>query len=96
LQALGPDGVIVNISRGTTIDESALLDALENGTIAGAGLDVFLNEPKIDPRLMALDNVVLQPHQGSGSVETRREMALLQLANITAFLSNEPLKTPVN
>ncbi|MGH1452431.1 MAG: 2-hydroxyacid dehydrogenase [Paracoccaceae bacterium] len=96
LQALGPDGVIVNISRGTTIDESALLDALENGTIAGAGLDVFLNEPRIDPRFMALDNVVLQPHQGSGSVETRREMALLQLANITAFLDNEPLKTPVN
>ncbi len=96
LRALGPDGVIVNISRGTTIDETALLDALEDGTIAGAGLDVFLNEPKINERFSKLDNVVLQPHQGSGSVETRHEMVLLQLANITAFMDGEALKTPVN
>ena len=96
LAALGPRGVVINISRGTTVDEAALLDALENGTIAGAGLDVYLNEPNIDPRFLGLINAVLQPHQGSGTVETRRAMAELQLANITAFLSDQPLVTPVN
>ncbi len=96
IEALGPRGVIINISRGTTIDEGAMLDALENGTIAGAGLDVFLNEPNIDPRFAALDNVVLQPHQGSGTVETRRAMAMLQLDNVTAHLEGKDLVTPVN
>jgi len=67
IAALGPRGVLINISRGSTIDEVALLDALEAGTIAGAGLDVFNGEPNIDPRFAALDNVVLQPHQGSGA-----------------------------
>ena len=96
IDALGPRGIVINISRGSTIDEGALLDALEEGRIAGAGLDVFLNEPKVDPRFLKLDNVHLQPHQGSGSVETRRRMAKLQLANIEAFLAGEPLQTPVN
>ena len=96
IDALGPRGVIVNISRGTTIDEAALLDALEAGRIAGAALDVFLNEPKIDPRFAKLDNGGLQPHQGAGSVETRRAMAELQLENITNFLSGKDLVTPVN
>lgn len=96
ISALGPRGVIVNISRGTTIDESALLDALENGAIAGAGLDVFLSEPDIDPRFYALDNVVIQPHQGSGTVETRAAMARLQRDNVTAFLKGAALLTPVN
>lgn len=96
IDALGPRGVIVNISRGTTVDEAALLDALEQGRIAGAALDVFLNEPRIDPRFAKLDNVVLQPHQGSGSVETRRAMAELQLENIANFLSGKALVTPVN
>ncbi|MEX5729552.1 lactate dehydrogenase-like 2-hydroxyacid dehydrogenase [Rhodovulum iodosum] len=96
IEALGPRGVLINISRGTTVDEGALLDALEQGKIAGAGLDVFLNEPDIDPRFLALDNVVLQPHQGSGSVETRRAMAVLQLDNIRAFLDGRELLTPVN
>lgn len=96
IDTLGPRGIVINISRGSTIDEDALLDALEEGRIAGAGLDVFLNEPKLDPRFLKLDNVHLQPHQGSGSVETRRRMAKLQLANIEAYLADDPLKTPVN
>jgi len=96
IEALGPEGVLINISRGTTVDEGALLDALEAGRIAGAGLDVFLNEPNIDPRFLALDTVVLQPHQGSGSAQTRRAMAELQLANIRAFLTGSDLPTPVN
>ncbi|WP_172329097.1 2-hydroxyacid dehydrogenase [Mangrovicoccus sp. HB161399] len=96
LAALGPEGVVVNISRGSTVDEGALLDALEAGTIRGAALDVFLNEPDIDPRFRSLSNAVLQPHQGSGTVETRRAMLGLQLANVTAFLAGKPLETPVN
>lgn len=96
LEALGPRGILVNISRGSTIDEEALLEALENGTIAGAGLDVFLNEPQIDPRFLKLDNVVLQPHQGSATVETRTQMGQLQRDNISAFLAGGNLLTPVN
>lgn len=96
IDAMGPRGVLINISRGSTVDESALLDALEQGRIAGAGLDVFRNEPKIDPRFYALPNVVIQPHQGSGTVETRAAMAALQRKNIAAFLQGQPLATPVN
>ncbi|MGO4917400.1 2-hydroxyacid dehydrogenase [Pseudogemmobacter sp. W21_MBD1_M6] len=96
IRALGKDGVIVNISRGSTIDEAALLDALESGAIAGAGLDVFLNEPKIDARFMALDTVVLQPHHGSGTVDTRRAMGQLQRDNIAAFQAGRAVLTPVN
>lgn len=96
LKALGSDGIIINISRGSVIDEGALLDALETNTIRGAGLDVFVGEPKIDPRFMALENVVLQPHQGSGTVETRKAMGQLQRDNITAFLDGKSLVTPVN
>ena len=96
IDALGPRGIIVNISRGTTIDEAAMLDALEQGRIAGAALDVFLNEPNIDPRFYDLPNVVIQPHQGSGTVETRAAMGQLQRDNITAFLADKPLLTPVN
>lgn len=96
IEALGPRGVVVNISRGSTVDEGALLDALESGAIAGAALDVFLNEPNIDARFYDLDNVVIQPHQGSGTVETRAAMAKLQRDNVLAFLSGKDLLTPVN
>jgi lactate dehydrogenase-like 2-hydroxyacid dehydrogenase len=96
IQALGPKGVVINISRGTTIDEAALIDALERGEIAGAGLDVFLDEPKVNPRFYPLENVILQPHQGSATHETRQAMAELQLANITAYLSGDALLTPVS
>ena len=96
LAALGPRGIVVNISRGTTVDEAALLEALEQGKIAGAGLDVFRNEPRIDPRFLALPNVVVQPHQGSGTVETRAAMGQLQRDNIAAWLAGKDLLTPVN
>lgn len=93
--ALGPDGILVNISRGTTVDEGALLDALEQGRLRGAGLDVFLNEPAIDPRFAALQNTVLQPHHGSGTLETRQAMGQLVRDNLAAHFSGRPLLTPV-
>jgi len=96
IQALGPDGVLVNSARGTTIDEDALITALENGDIRGAALDVFYNEPNIDPRFLALENVLLQPHQSSGTVETRQRMGELQRQNLKAFFAGLPLVTPVN
>ena len=96
LAGLGPRGILVNISRGSTVDEGALLDALENGTIAGAGLDVFLNEPKINPRFLKIGNVVLQPHQGTATVETRAAMGQLQRDNISAYIGGDALLTPIN
>lgn len=96
IAALGRDGVIVNISRGSVIDEEALLDALESGAIAGAGLDVFVGEPQVNPRFLTLENVVLQPHQGSATVQTRAAMAQLQRDNIAAHLTGADLLTPVN
>jgi lactate dehydrogenase-like 2-hydroxyacid dehydrogenase len=95
LDALGPDGFLINISRGTTIDEPALLKALETRSIRGAGLDVFLNEPNIDSRFSALDNVVLYPHHGSGTEETRRGMGKLVRDNLAAHFAGQPLLTPV-
>ncbi|GAA3856067.1 2-hydroxyacid dehydrogenase [Celeribacter arenosi] len=96
IDALGAEGVVINISRGSTVDEGALLDALEQGRIAGAGLDVFLNEPRIDPRFLALNQVVLQPHQGSATVQTRVAMGDLQRDNIAAHFAQRPLLSPVN
>ena len=96
IDALGPDGVIVNISRGSVIDEEALLDALERRAIAGAGLDVFMGEPQVNPRFLTLENVVLQPHQGSATVQTRAAMAQLQRDNVAAHLKGADLLTPVN
>lgn len=95
LSALGPQAWLVNVSRGSTVDEPALLDALEKRQIAGAGLDVFWNEPRIDARFMALDNVVLQPHHGSGTEETRRAMGQLVRDNLSAHFAGLPLLTPV-
>ena len=95
LSALGPSGFLVNISRGSTIDQAALLDALENRAIAGAGLDVFAVEPVNDPRLNALDNVVLQPHRASATVETRQAMGQLMRDNLAAHFAGRPLLTPV-
>ena len=95
LDGLGPDGILVNISRGSTVDETALLDALVNKRIKGAGLDVFWNEPNIDARFKALDNVVLQPHHASGTVETRKAMGKLVRDNLKAHFSGAALITPV-
>jgi lactate dehydrogenase-like 2-hydroxyacid dehydrogenase len=77
------------------VDEMALLNALETRAIKGAGLDVFLNEPHIDSRFAALDNVVLYPHHGSGTVETRRAMGKLVRDNLSAHFAGQPLLTPV-
>lgn len=96
IAALGVDGIVVNISRGSVVDEAALLDALETGALRGAGLDVFQNEPRIDPRFLALQNVTLLPHVGSATFETRAAMGALQRRNILALLGDEPLLTPVN
>lgn len=95
LRALGPQGFLVNVARGSTVDEPALLDALERQTIAGAALDVFWNEPRIDPRFMGLSNVVLQPHNGTATVETRRAMGQLMRDNLDAHFTGAPLLTPV-
>lgn len=96
LEALGRGGSFINIARGTVVDEVALIDALREGRIASAGLDVYLNEPAPDPALTALDNVVLYPHHASGTEETRDRMAQMTLDNLAAFFAGEPLLTRVN
>ena len=95
IEALGHDGFLINIARGTVVDEAALVDALVNKKIAGAGLDVFENEPQVPAALLALDNVVLLPHIASGTNETRRAMADLTLANLRSFFDSGKLLTPV-
>ncbi len=95
IEALGPHGIIVNISRGSTIDERAMIEALEGGRLGGAALDVFRGEPDIDPRFLKLGNVLALPHIASATGETRRAMGRLQRDNIAAFFAGEPLPTPV-
>ena len=95
LQALGPRGYLVNVARGSVVDEAALIEALQQGTIAGAGLDVFEDEPNVPQALRDLDNVVLTPHMASATHETRQAMADLALANLLAHFAGEPLKSPV-
>jgi lactate dehydrogenase-like 2-hydroxyacid dehydrogenase len=95
LDELGPDGYLVNIARGSVVDEPALIDALSRGAIAGAALDVFNDEPDIDPRFFALDNVVLTPHIGSATNETRLAMARLTLDNLHRFFDDGTVLTPV-
>lgn len=95
LIALGPQGYFINVARGSVVDETALLHALENGVIKGAGLDVYLNEPNIDPRFLKLKNAVVLPHVGSGTFETRKAMGKLVRDNLEAHFSGKPLLTPV-
>ena len=93
--ALGRDGMLINISRASNIDEEALLTALENRSLGAAALDVFEGEPALNPRFLALDNVLLQPHHASGTVETRKAMGKLVRDNLTAHFEGRPLLTPV-
>lgn len=95
LNALGPKGIIVNISRGSVINEQAMVQALLDGRLGGAGLDVFENEPKVPDELKSLDNVVLVPHIGSATSETRRAMAALVLENALNWADQGQLVTPV-
>lgn len=95
LHALGPQGYLVNIARGSVVDQDSLVDLLVSGGLAGAGLDVFTHEPKVPQALLELDNVVLLPHVGSGTVETRAEMENLTLANLDSFLHSGTVLNPV-
>jgi lactate dehydrogenase-like 2-hydroxyacid dehydrogenase len=95
LKALGPDGILVNIARGTVVDEAALVAALESGTLGGAGLDVFEEEPKVPEALKKHPRAVLQPHVGSATLETRRAMGLLVAENLEAWFEGKELVTPV-
>jgi lactate dehydrogenase-like 2-hydroxyacid dehydrogenase len=95
LDRLGPGGVLVNIARGSLVDQDALITALAEGRIAGAGLDVFAGEPQVPDALKAMDRVVLAPHQGSATEEGRSEMRDLVLANLDAHFAGKPLVTPL-
>jgi lactate dehydrogenase-like 2-hydroxyacid dehydrogenase len=95
LEALGPDGVLVNIARGSLVDETALIEALRTGKILAAGLDVYENEPNVPAELIALPNAVLLPHVGSASVKTRRAMAECVVGNLFAWADGKPPLTPV-
>ncbi|ENO13217.2 2-hydroxyacid dehydrogenase [Marinobacter nanhaiticus D15-8W] len=95
LEALGPDGYLVNIGRGSVVDEPDLVEVLSSGMLAGAGLDVFADEPNVPQALLDMDNVVLQPHCASGTEETRHAMAQLVVDNVAAYFSGSPLLTPV-
>ena len=95
IEALGPEGMLINVSRATNIDEDALLDALEEKALGFAALDVFEGEPHINPRFLALDNVLLQPHHASGTVETRKAMGKLVHDNLAAHFDGNDLLTPV-
>jgi len=95
LAALGPDGVLVNVARGTLVDEQALVDALTNRSIFAAGLDVYENEPKVSEALLALENVVLLPHIGSASFQTREAMSDLLVDNICSWYDGAGALTPV-
>jgi glyoxylate reductase len=96
LGRMKPEAVLINTSRGPVVDEAALADALGEGRIFAAGLDVYEKEPEVHPKLLELENAVLAPHIGSASVETRDRMAVLAAENIVAVLSGEEPKTPVN
>ncbi len=95
MKALGPRGVIINLARGTVIDEQALIAALKSGTILAAGLDVFEKEPNVPDELKAMQNVVLLPHIGSASVSTRNAMDQLIVDNLKAWFAGKPPLTPV-
>lgn len=95
LEALGPEGYLINIARGSVVDQDALVELVAGGGLGGAGLDVFAEEPRVPEALFDLDNVVLFPHIGSATARTRRAMALLAIRNLESYLSTGKLVTPV-
>ena len=95
LKALGPEGMLINVARGSVVDEDALVAALSDGTLGSAGLDVFAEEPKIPEALKRMDNVVLLPHVGSATVETRAAMGALTVDNLMQYLADGTVQTPV-
>lgn len=95
LNALGAEGILINISRGSVVDERALIEAIEEGTLGGAGLDVFTDEPHVPHALLHRANVVVTPHMASATWATRKEMSRLVLENVNAYFAGEPLVTPV-
>jgi lactate dehydrogenase-like 2-hydroxyacid dehydrogenase len=95
IEALGPEGTLVNIARGSVVDEAALVAALQSGRLGGAGLDVYANEPRVPETLIAMENVVLSPHIGSATHDTRRAMGDLTVDNLLAHFAGRPLLTPV-
>ena len=95
LKALGPKGILVNVARGSVVDEAALIEALKNGVIGGAALDVFEDEPRVPQALIDLPQVVLAPHIGSATRETRQAMCDLAVNNLEAFYAGRPLLSPV-
>jgi lactate dehydrogenase-like 2-hydroxyacid dehydrogenase len=95
LDALGPQGFLVNIARGSVIDEPVLLRYLQEKRIAGAGLDVFADEPRVPPEFFTLENAVLFPHVGSATVETRKAMGDLQIENLRLHFAGQPVKTRI-
>jgi lactate dehydrogenase-like 2-hydroxyacid dehydrogenase len=95
LKSLGPDGILINMARGSVVDEEALIQALKDKTILSAGLDVYLREPEVPPELTAMDHVVLFPHLGSASVHTRTQMDQLVVDNLLAWAAGKPPLTPV-
>ena len=95
LEALGPDGCLVSIGRGTSVDEPAMVEMLQSGALGGAALDVFEDEPNVPEALFGLDNVVLSPHQGSATHKTRWAMGDLVVRNLRAHIAGEPLISPV-
>jgi lactate dehydrogenase-like 2-hydroxyacid dehydrogenase len=96
LDSLGPHGFLVNVARGSIVDEEALVAALEGGRLAGAALDVFADEPHVPAALLGRDDVVLLPHLGSATVETRADMTELAVANVEQFLTDRTLATPID
>jgi lactate dehydrogenase-like 2-hydroxyacid dehydrogenase len=95
IDALGPSGYLVNVSRGSVVDEPYLVDALTKGRLAGAGLDVFADEPRVPPALLDLDNVVLTPHAASGTQATRDALGQFVVDNLAAFFAGRPLVSPI-
>jgi lactate dehydrogenase-like 2-hydroxyacid dehydrogenase len=95
IEAVGPTGTLINVARGTVVDELAMIEALKTGKLGFAALDVFENEPNVSKDLLALPNVLVQPHHGSATVETRTEMGQLMFDNMAAHFAGKPLVTPL-